>query len=764
MGKDKWVKTFLEMDIDKEPQYSIKVFKGNITDGNFVQNNEVGLLVDLYNLKTKIGYLGDSAQLHYLNTLTNLKPEMPFFSNESAHKKMAQAFFQNQIDYYEFIESYKRYLIEKIEAINPISKSIKEQSKSGIEVLDYLGYNSNIETIQNYNTRKDSQSFSSFQKRITELMEQFRIKTPLTKQETDSLNDSEIKEGYLMERNPHIPQNEEEAFELFKNYYAAIQCELQKHFFETNYKVWNKASIEAELKEIEDWIKKADKISYKDAVIGTNNVILNQQEGLYEYLRLKNGFYKGYLMTWEQHNNSSLSAMVYGRYFLFYEFLKEQIKNIVAQPIEAKQKNDGVMNKNSLSFFEDMVHQLYTYNYKIGAVNFFNYESFIEAKHGQIEFKGKVFYQNLIHAMPITGVRLADETKGEIPTYKERVFKDVLAYCSKKMNEIENKILPPRLFETNEKQNEGDIKVVTIFDKLSRELDIIENIFKAQHQKYDNVNPLPYPTILDNKGRGGVDGRYIASIDFFSNVELFNIQLYKSEFEKRFENSNDMTLVRNQLLELLDKALNIRDYYSRNFTNKNESVKEFLAKSKGISDKLFDVIEYHGAVINIYNYYIMEIYLGCNRSSESIPTRNYKFSYISDNNTLASICQSIIDFINRFNLDKANIIDYGPNISLVDPMCFVDPFILQSFLDAEKKALKSSDKFSNAIRCAAFCEILYEKKYIINTKTRRKTMNNFAKSKYGIDITIALSTKNSVPRERHKNKTVNNMPPLNRCF
>ena len=141
--------------------------------------------------------------------------------------------------------------------------------------------------------------------------------------------------------------------------------------------------------------------------------------------------------------------------------------------------------KRSSIFFTNIANQLYTYNYKIGEMDFFNDVAFIEAKHSQVEFKGIVFYKNLINAMPVFGERLADETKGELPTYREKIFRDVLAYCKKSIDEIENASLP-----TNNKST-GIITPRTF-----------EGIFKNKNNVEKSIDALRKvsPPIIDEKG------------------------------------------------------------------------------------------------------------------------------------------------------------------------------------------------------------------------------------------------------------------------
>ena len=126
-----------------------------------------------------------------------------------------------------------------------------------------------------------------------------------------------------------------------------------------------------------------------------------------------------------------------------------------------------------------------------------------------------------------------------------------------------------------------------------------------------------------------------------------------------------------------------------------------------------------------------------------------------------------------FEFDKyqKNKIKDGPTKYLDDEetntnksLGFIDDILIDSFLNAEKKAFGKDGKFQSEIRCAAFCEMLYSNKYIRHTKTRQKTINDFAKSRYGIVVSNALLTSKKANREKHKTNTVSGLKPLKNCF
>jgi hypothetical protein len=113
--------------------------------------------------------------------------------------------------------------------------------------------------------------------------------------------------------------------------------------------LFSKGAIKVELQNIEQWISEAEKLDYSKAVMLFNGNIENSGSEKHEYLRLKNGFYEGYLMSFPQLSvNSSVAAKVYGRYFLFYEFLKGKLGETLSA-ISADGKLNGYSNENNNS-------------------------------------------------------------------------------------------------------------------------------------------------------------------------------------------------------------------------------------------------------------------------------------------------------------------------------------------------------------------------------------------------------------------------------
>jgi hypothetical protein len=81
----------------------------------------------------------------------------------------------------------------------------------------------------------------------------------------------------------------------------------------------------------------------------------------------------------------------------------------------------------------------------------------------------------------------------------------------------------------------------------------------------------------------------------------------------------------------------------------------------------------------------------------------------------------------------------------------------------ERAEGKAKPDLSN-IRCAAFCEVLYEKKYIKQTITRVKTMTQFAISRYGRDIGKSLLASKKKARKYYKTHTIAGQKSIESCF
>ena len=120
--------------------------------------------------------------------------------------------------------------------------------------------------------------------------------------------------------------------------------------------------------------------------------------------------------------------------------------------------------------------------------------------------------------------------------------------------------------------------------------------------------------------------------------------------------------------------------------------------------------------------------------------------------------------LNKDLMKSKSAIPGTENLKNVDALTFINSSIISLFYIAEEKALGIDGKFPNKIRCAAFCELLYEKRYIIQSKQNQKQMRDFALARYQLNISNALLSVKQEARNKHKNFTVDGMPPLKNYF
>lgn len=183
---------------------------------------------------------------------------------------------------------------------------------------------------------------------------------------------------------------------------------------------------------------------------------------------------------------------------------------------------------------------------------------------------------------------------------------------------------------------------ITIFEKIKRELNTIHWIFKSQFEP--KSTELVFPRIRE-------DGRYCSVIYFRSDIELLKIENYKNYYYKRFESTTNIELIKSELLQLLEKAKFLLDFYNDNLTTKNNIVNETIQSLKiySVESKSF-----HTGIILIENVEPQDIFFGYDGSfyNSDLEWTKRKYNYASNNNELARFCAKLTDFIEGFNFTQ----------------------------------------------------------------------------------------------------------------
>lgn len=180
---------------------------------------------------------------------------------------------------------------------------------------------------------------------------------------------------------------------------------------------------------------------------------------------------------------------------------------------------------------------------------------------------------------------------------------------------------------------------ITIFEKIKRELNSIHWVFKSQLEP--KSTELVFPRIRE-------DGRYCSVIYFRSDIELLKIENYKNYYYKRFESTTNIDLIKSELLQLMEKAKFLLDFYNDNLTTKNNLVNKAIKKLKTYS---VETKSFHTGIILIENVEPQDIFFGYDGSfyNSDLEWTKRKYNYASNNNELARFCAKLIAFIEGFN-------------------------------------------------------------------------------------------------------------------
>lgn len=191
-----------------------------------------------------------------------------------------------------------------------------------------------------------------------------------------------------------------------------------------------------------------------------------------------------------------------------------------------------------MNFYEDIAHRLYVWNTKIGDTNFANPIDFIEAKHLEAPYKGKVFYENVIKAMPN---HFGAEMRNDF-------FKDIVQYCKNKIdgkqlilaNETKGYLIHPDDLQAIFKQANYSFLKDSFSNKplpyRNEQNEIVAKVFLPLLAYIFNCEKIPFTDY--DKSKSLFNGKP------FLKYYIESYQRGKSDFEKDFKLSPD-TLYRN---------------------------------------------------------------------------------------------------------------------------------------------------------------------------------------------------------------------------
>lgn len=198
---------------------------------------------------------------------------------------------------------------------------------------------------------------------------------------------------------------------------------------------------------------------------------------------------------------------------------------------------------------------------------------------------------------------------------------------------LENRIV--ELLKENKLKKKSSIKEekrITHYDKISKELKIINTIFNSQ------MNPELH------LGSGIGQARFCNEIYIMSDNKLLQIGNYKKEYTSRLEKSKNTSLVINELKNIYNTCVGLYNYYLNNLYNHPDK-KDFFVGPNAQQQIINSTGHY-----NFINYEIRFHFFEVEHNSEAMNTINSNlfkncFRYKCKNETLVNFCVQLIEFI-----------------------------------------------------------------------------------------------------------------------
>ncbi len=191
-------------------------------------------------------------------------------------------------------------------------------------------------------------AFRVFSENYSKLRDRFRIKRKATKADCNEI--PLLKEGDIISYEPEYTTTIE-AYSLLINYYSVAYFELEKASFVEKYKSFNAETIKAEIGQLELFINESGKENLSNACDAYGK--FDKDNDRFVYKRLLASFYENLEIAKYPSINviGNIEARVYGRYFLFYEFLKSEFQRL--NPKKNQENNlggSGMYKRSKLDF------------------------------------------------------------------------------------------------------------------------------------------------------------------------------------------------------------------------------------------------------------------------------------------------------------------------------------------------------------------------------------------------------------------------------
>lgn len=208
-------------------------------------------------------------------------------------------------------------------------------------------------------------------------------------------------------------------------------------------------------------------------------------------------------------------------------------------------------------------------------------------------------------------------------------------------NSLKRNEFNPMTTEVINKKKKNDINW-TVYDRVMHELNVVAWVFECQFMEA-STSVIETP-MLQSKGR------YMAGMHITSNIEMIKLQGYIQHYTERFEATSNTVLVKNELLSIYEKAINILEYFNKNLTSNSEIVKQYHENMPKEFNEQQDYFKEHSGIIVVQDLQPQHIVFGLDFDSNEAQWTHNEYNYSITHNQLALFCEKLIDFINKFNI------------------------------------------------------------------------------------------------------------------
>lgn len=354
----------------------------------------------------------------------------------------------------------------------------------------------------------------------------------------------------------------------------------------------------------------------------------------------------------------------------------------------------------------------------------------------------------------VVGMGISDETK-KMMEFGTTIKKDIVA----KLEKLEAERPEIKCFFQNPPIPKKDTNI-TAYDRVLKEFDLIEQIFKAQKYKVGDTKPFPF--VLEDQVPGLIPGRYFLTNFIMSDTVFMDIHSFKDEYTSRVERASNFEVLSAEKQHILERASELKKYYSNSLTDNNQDIVNLFQSFSEIPDTFKaqnqNIMIPYSAVTAIREYQLYSIYLERNKFDANLlgDIAVYtSFTMVTKNKELIEFCNNVILFLHNLPIPEIPK-PTGLNSKVTDPE------ILKAIFN-KLKALKFIGSETSLVN---FLFIFQASEYPINWKPVRwigSRKDCFSFMHDMIDNSIQAATINQFFTQDGKNpKTKSqNRKPLN---